>query len=92
MTIEITPTLVAAIATGTVAVVSAVAGGVVSILREIRRTQSQVVFSRQLGQVAGEVRDQKLDSIHDIVNGRYAALERELNDLRATIATGQRDA
>lgn len=97
----LSPALVAALATGLVAVIGAAAGAAQKILQELRVTKTLVAQAQAVivqtkdtveanavhGQRAGTMRDKKLDNITLLVDGRYGEVLQELADVRQLFAT-----
>jgi hypothetical protein len=101
MIVDLSPTLIASVATALVAVIGAAAGAIVRVLRELQlgrsvlqatreavaTTQAVVQENAEIGRQAGKMRDQKLDNITILVDGRYGQVLQELADVRQLLAT-----
>lgn len=74
-----TPATVAVLITATAALIAAIGTAAAAVIREIRAKAS-------VGAAAGEQRDQKLDRIEILVNGRYSQVLQDLADVKRTLA------
>jgi hypothetical protein len=82
----LTPPVLLAVGGVLVAIIGALTTAAVTILREVKATQSLVTTSAEVGQKVGAERDQKLDRIEVLVNGRYADVLQELATIKRFVA------
>lgn len=82
----LSPAVLTGITSAIVAIIGALAAGIVKVLQEVKATKGLVKNSAQVGATVGEARDRKLDRIEVLVNGRYSEVLHELAVLRQAIA------
>lgn len=84
---------IAAITAAAVTVIGTLTGGIVSIIVALRDTRAKVAETKvavehnaELGRKAGAARDQKLERIEVLVDGRYSEVLQELADMKLLLA------
>lgn len=80
------PTAIVTFGTVLVSVIGALAAGTVQVIRELHSTKTLIKENAAVGAAVGKTRDEKLDRIAILVNGRYSDALQELATVRQALA------